>query len=260
VPGSFKYLKSNIAKFDAVTVLDMSNRVLRFTTSTKINRCPHPFPQFDMARKKVRMEMSQEHMTDGTTPREPHLEDTVLCPAVDQQPRSAGFFVGDQIRHVRKTGRDSTAGHAFSFSFGTTLYTECISINGAKYLTGRHFLAKPKGMTVKLQTVNPFLYKGSTRIRRKGATVLNPIPTLPCRPLQGDRCAPTDMRPPAADDWLRTAVPRLGDRNSACLETPDEATSRVVFNFIVEIGLDRLVGPSKGVHQSYARFHDGHEQ
>ena len=95
-----------------------------------------------------------------------------------------------------------------------------------------------------VQTANPFLYKGSTRIRRKGATVLNPIPTLP-----SDHYRAIVARQPICDRQQRTIGYELLFRDPGTQRcvfgNADEATSRVVFNFIVEIGLDRLVGPSK---------------
>jgi Predicted signal transduction protein containing EAL and modified HD-GYP domains len=74
--------------------------------------------------------------------------------------------------------------------------------------------------------------------------VVNSIPTLPANHYRA-----IVARQPICDRQQRTIGYELLFRDlgteQCVIGNADEATSRVIFNFIIEIGLDRLVGPSK---------------
>jgi EAL and modified HD-GYP domain-containing signal transduction protein len=99
-------------------------------------------------------------------------------------------------------------------------------------------------MALKAHTVNAVLSKGCARIRRIAGTVPNSFPAPPVNAYRA-----IVARQPICDRQQRTIGYELLFRDlgteECVFENADEATSRVVFNFIVEIGLDRLVGPSK---------------
>src|SRR5882672_5003723 len=99
-------------------------------------------------------------------------------------------------------------------------------------------------MAPKTHTVNGVLSKGCEPFRRRAGTVSNSTPTLPANAYRA-----IVARQPICDRQQRTVGYELLFRDlgteQCVFGNADEATSRVIFNFVVEIGLDRLVGPSK---------------
>jgi len=99
-------------------------------------------------------------------------------------------------------------------------------------------------MALKAYKVTAVLSKGCVLFGRIARTVPNSIPILPANTFRA-----IVARQPICDRQQHTIGYELLFRDlgteQCVFGNPDEATSRVIFNFVVEIGLDRLVGPSK---------------